>query len=359
MKDFAWSAVFGTVNGFFSGMASDFRENYRSPLCQDGLSSIGEQTKAVTHAFKHLWHTGKSNLLKIKPALKAFLRAVYRLIRAVSNYMLTCEATRPLVIFSTIMLGAFALNLLLMSASGFMPLAILLKIVGMVVGLYFASGFFIQTVKSLYKRIRDWKRGKCDKKCKRKLIEHAFEMIGCAIEVLLLGGVTEILKFSRSSKAAKGMRKLKIELHPAFVDDLKILANAAKSAKQGLGVKISSLNFKTRFTKKQSAWNKYKAKKMQAKKKPLSYKTWEEKYDNLVKARNMKAHYKYNPMDKKYNNYRKISRSGKGKNKKTLLTRQQWDAKMLNLKHLRHQDAIEKTLQFESASSSFQEWQSR
>ena len=42
MKDFAWSAVFGTVNGFFSGMASDFRENYRSPLCQDGLSSVGE-----------------------------------------------------------------------------------------------------------------------------------------------------------------------------------------------------------------------------------------------------------------------------------------------------------------------------
>ena len=132
------------------------------------------------------------------------------------------------------MLGAFALNLLLMSASGFMPLAILLKIVGMVVGLYFASGFFIQTVKSLYKRIRDWKHGKCDKKCKSKLVEHAFEMIGCAIEVVLLGGVAEILKFSRSSKAAKGMRKLKIELHPAFVDDLKILANAAKSAKQGL-----------------------------------------------------------------------------------------------------------------------------
>ena len=66
----------------------------------------------------------------------------------------------------------------------------------------------------------------------------------------------------------------------------------------------------------------------------------------------MKAHYKYNPMDKKYNNYRKNFRSGRGKNKKTLLTRQQWDAKMLNLKHLRHQDAIEKTLTFESASSS-------
>ena len=45
---------------------------------------------------------------------------------------------------------------------------------------------------------------------------------------------------------------------------------------------------------------------MQAKKKLLSYEMWERKYDNLVKARNMKAHYKYNPMDKKYNNYRRI-----------------------------------------------------
>ena len=80
---------------------------------------------------------------------------------------------------------------------------------------------------------------------------------------------------------------------------------------------------------------------MQAKKKPLSYEMWERKYDNLVKARNMKAHYKYNPMDKKYNNYRKNFRSGKGKNKKTLLTRRLWDAKMLNLKHFRLQDAIE------------------
>ena len=64
MKDYAWSAVFGLINGFFSGMASDFRENYKSPLCQDGLKHIGKETKKITHAFKRLWHTSKSEILK-------------------------------------------------------------------------------------------------------------------------------------------------------------------------------------------------------------------------------------------------------------------------------------------------------
>ena len=72
MKDFAWSAVFGTVNGFFSGMASDFRENYRSPLCQDGLSSVGEQTKAVTHAFKHLLAHGQNQFAEDQTFAESF-----------------------------------------------------------------------------------------------------------------------------------------------------------------------------------------------------------------------------------------------------------------------------------------------
>ena len=61
-----------------------------------------------------------------------------------------------------------------MSASGFMPLAILLKIVGMVVGLYFASGFFIQTVK-VYTSVFGIGNGKMRQNV--KAIEHAFEMI--------------------------------------------------------------------------------------------------------------------------------------------------------------------------------------
>ena len=86
------------------------------------------------------------------------------------NYLWTCEATKPLVIFGSILLGAFALNMLLMSFSALMPLTVVIKLVGMVAGLYFAGKFFIDTTKSLYGRIKELKAGKCDNECKKSLI---------------------------------------------------------------------------------------------------------------------------------------------------------------------------------------------
>eukprot|EP00943_MAST-04B_sp_MAST-4B-sp1_P003695 g3695.t1 len=342
LTDYAWSAVFGLINGFFSGMASDFRDNYKSPLCQDGLRSIGLETKAVTHAFKKLWHTAKAKSLKaivsktsrqiLKGSLKHFLRAIYKFIRAVSNYLWTCEATKPLVTFGFIISGAFALNLLLLSFSVLMPLTVVVKIVGMIAGLYFAAGFFLDTTKTLFGRIKKYRHGKCDAECKQGLIENVFELIGCAIEVVLLGGVTEIVKFSKSGAAAKGLKSLKIELHPTIADDLKVLANYARSGKNKIKVAINSLDFKTKFTKKQAAWQKYNAKKMQAGQKPLSKKKWEVHYDNLVEARKMKKHYTMNPMDHKYSKYLKSFKSGRGKNKKIPLSRNKWEIKMRNLK---------------------------
>jgi hypothetical protein len=342
VTDYAWSAVFGLINGFFSGMASDFRDNYKSPLCQDGLRSIGLETKAVTHAFKKLWHTAKAEALKaivsktsrhkVKGSLKHFLRAIYKFIRAVSNYLWTCEATRPLVTFGFIILGAFALNLLLMSFSVLMPLTVLIKIVGMIAGLYFAAGFFLDTTKTLFGRIKEYRHGKCGAECKQGLVENVFELIGCAMEVVLLGGVTEIVKFSKSGAAAKGLKRLKIELHPTMADDLKVLANYAKSGKNHVKVAINSLDFKTKFTKKQGAWEKYNAKKMQLGKKPLSKKKWEVHYDNLLEARKMKKHYTMNPMDHAYSKYLKSFKSGRGKNKKIPLSRNEWNIKMKNMK---------------------------
>jgi len=366
MKDYAWSAVFGLINGFFSGMASDFRENYKSPLCQDGLKHIGKETKTVTHAFKRLWHTSKSEILKsaisrtartkIKTALKKFFRAIYRFIKAIMNYLWTCEATKPLVIFGSILLGAFALNMLLMSFSALMPLTVVIKLVGMVAGLYFAGKFFIDTTKSLYGRIKELKAGKCDNACKKSLIEHVFELIGCAVEVLLLGGVTEIVEFSKTQAGIKGLKTLKIDWHPAMADDIKILANYARSGKNNVKVALGSLDFKTKFKKKASAWEKYKATKNQQNKKPLSYPDWEMKYNNLEKARKMKAHYKNNPMDKKFNAYIKNFKSGRGKNKKIPLTRKEWNMKMINLKHIKHQSKFKKSVEaskeFAAASGS-------
>ena len=76
----------------------------------------------------------------------------------------------------------------------------------------------------------------------------------------------------RSLVIGKGLKSLKIELHPTIADDLKVLANYARSGKNKIKVAINSLDFKTKFTKKQAAWQKYNAKKMQAGQKPLSKK---------------------------------------------------------------------------------------
>ena len=93
------------------------------------------------------------------------------------------------------------------------------------------------------------------------------------------------MKFSKTQAGIKGLKTLKIDWHPAMADDIKILANYARSGKNKVKVALGSLDFKTKFQKKPSAWEKYKATKNQQNKKPLSYPDWEMKYNNLEKAR--------------------------------------------------------------------------
>eukprot|EP00945_MAST-04E_sp_MAST-4E-sp1_P001743 g1743.t1 len=252
VKDAIGPALFGLVDGFFSGMAGQFKQAFEDPKCESGKSDVANELKNVVHRLKNMWFVMKSVHKKVWTsegrkavifAVKALLQSIVDLLKKGLKFLWDCPATKMLVV----MVGVIAVMLMLnvaMMAAGLVVIPLLIKYAGMIMGLYFSFNYMKGKVIRLYRAVKKIVAEDCDTTCKKGLVEDSFAMAGAILEIIVMSGLGEVVEF-KVDKAKPFFKRFGIGWHDTFKADMMTLANAAKRAKEGKGL-AAKLGFKSR-----------------------------------------------------------------------------------------------------------------
>ena len=88
-------------------------------------------------------------------------------------------------------------------------------------------------VVSLYHGTKKMIAKTCPGTCQKKMIEDSFGMVGAVTEIIVMSGLDKVLKI-KADKAKPFFKRYGLEFHPEFKNDMKILGDAAKKAKDGM-----------------------------------------------------------------------------------------------------------------------------
>ena len=249
----ALSAVIGFTDGFTGGMVNDFRASWKSdPECAElkedfssGLKDIVRQFKAVLHVMSN---KVKSVLIS-RDARQAILRKVKHLLKSVINFLgevvpglWNCPATRQIVIVLTVIAGAVAANLAFL-AMGWAIVPIIIKWVGAIVGLIFSFAYLKKAIQSLYHNIKLAVRKQCPLKCKELITEKSFAILGCVSEILLMGGIGEVISFAKKNpaKIASQSKGGMFQWNEKMLHDIRVVKSYSEKAKHGMKASKKSL----------------------------------------------------------------------------------------------------------------------
>ena len=242
------AALFGFVDGFLSGMASEFRDAFEDSKCHGG--NVHQKLKHVIHKLKHMWSHMKKVHKKVLTsegrkaiihAVKEFIVSLVELLKEGLKYMWQCPATKMLVLMVGMMAVILIMNIAII-ATGFVVIPLIVKYVGMIMGLYFSFKYMKDKVVSLYQGTKKMIAKKCHGTCKKKMIEDSFGMVGAITEIVVLSGLDKVLKI-KVDKAKPFFKRFGIKFHAEFTYDMRVLGNAAKRCKKGL---VAKFKFKSK-----------------------------------------------------------------------------------------------------------------
>eukprot|EP00943_MAST-04B_sp_MAST-4B-sp1_P001329 g1329.t1 len=248
VKGVGVSVLFGFVDGFLGGMATDIKEGWKDGACQD-RSEIGSRFKYVLRKAKHFWHAIKSIHKKVWTsagrrhlinAVKALLKALAVALKSVWKFATTCPATKMIGLILGIIVVMVLLNMAFIAA-GYVVIPLLIKLVGGLIGLYGSFDYMKDTVIDIYRAVRILMAGKCTTSCKKTLIEKSSAMVGAIVEVILLGGLGDFAKVSKTPAATGLFKRYKIKPSDSFISDMKTLKKSATNAKKGVKTSIKKL----------------------------------------------------------------------------------------------------------------------
>eukprot|EP00945_MAST-04E_sp_MAST-4E-sp1_P004854 g4854.t1 len=251
VKDAIGPALFGLVDGFFSGMAGQFKEAFEDPKCQSGKSDVANELKNVVHRLKKMWFAMKSAHKKVWTsegrravisAVKAMLQSIVDLLKKGLKFLWDCPATKMLVVMVGVIAVVLLLNLAMMAA-GLVVIPLIIKYAGMIMGLYFSFNYMKGKVIRLYRAEKQIMAKRCDTTCKKGVVEDSFGMVGAILEIIVMSGLDKVIEF-RVDKAKPFFKRFGIGWHDTFKADMRTLANAAKRAKEGKGL-AAKLGFKS------------------------------------------------------------------------------------------------------------------
>merc|ERR1712072_1168849 len=251
VKDVGASVLFGFVDGFLGGMATDLKEGWKDGKCQD-RSEISAKFKNILRKAKHFWYSIKSVHKKVWTsagrkhlinALKGLLTALVEALKATWKFAMACPATKMIGVVLLVIIGMVLLNMAFVAA-GWVVLPLLVKLVGGLVGLYFSFDYMKDTVIEIYKEMKKISSGKCTTSCKKRLIEKSSAMIGAITKVILLGGLGDFGKVSKNPASKSLFKKYKVEMSPSLIDDINVISKSAKNAKDGAKTSIKGIGGK-------------------------------------------------------------------------------------------------------------------
>ena len=255
------AALFGLFDGIFSGFLRDFRDGIKEKKCQDGMGEVKEEFENVARktgelfrsmkklfdSEEHSWYrVDKWGILsesKRKEAATAFTSLLTNLIvlmKAAIVFLGTCPATLPLLMICGVIGVALVVNkLIIFSAMTILPLIV--KVVGMLMEVIFGIPYAIDIVKKCYKAIKNIIKGQCEKKCKINLIESFFQIAGFVFNIIVMSGLTKIVKIKGLGAVIKGkpggLKNLKLVWHHDMAADLAKLNKKLANTKAGKAVK--------------------------------------------------------------------------------------------------------------------------
>jgi hypothetical protein len=233
------AALFGFVDGFLSGMASELRTAFEDPKCDGG--NVHTKLKHVIHKFKHMWSHMKKVHKKVWTSegrkhiihsVKEFIKSLVDLLKEGMKYMWQCPGTKMLVVMVGMIAAMLIMNMVFM-ALGYVVIPIIIKYAGMIMGLYFSFQYMKNKVVSLYQGTKKMIADDCDDTCQKKMIEDSFGMVGAVTEIIVMSGLDKVLKI-KADKAKPFFKRYGLEFHPEFKSDMKILGDAAMNAKDGI-----------------------------------------------------------------------------------------------------------------------------
>ena len=192
-------ATFGFFDGMFSGMLGILREEFNDQTCETG--DVAVEMDGVLDRLKHLWgivktlhksvwtETGRKSIVT---AVRGLFHSLMAVVKQMMEYLKTCQGAQTLLKLSGFVLAAMVFNVIFMLA-GWVIIPMIIKIVGGIVGLYYSMDFLKDKINSLVKSVKQMKQKKCDSDCKGQVVEDVFGVVGVFTDVILLGGVKDLL----------------------------------------------------------------------------------------------------------------------------------------------------------------------
>ena len=252
----AFSAVWGYIDGFLGGMLTEFKEPWATDkACLALKTDFSQGMKNIVKSFRYMLRTIGSNAKYVftsKTARKKMLGSLKGVLSAFTGFvgdivpgLWHCPATRTLVITFGVIAAAIAANVAFIAA-GWVIVPLIIKWVGAIVGLFFSFKYLKASIKTLVRNIGFATRGTCKKECKEMIVEKGFAILGCLTEVILMGGIGEVLSFGMknpSKVAAKG-GKFQVKFNKEMVHDIRVVKDVAKNAKHGVKSTMSKLSKK-------------------------------------------------------------------------------------------------------------------
>ena len=215
-------------------MASEFRDAFENKKCHGG-NVHKKKLKHVIHKLKHMWSHMKKVHKKVWTsegrkaiihAVKAFIVSLVELLKEGLKHMWQCPATKMLVIMVGMIAVMLIMNIAFMAA-GFVVIPLIVKYVGMIMGLYFSFKYMKDKVVSLYQGTKknDRQENVIVVDARRKMIEDSFGMVGAITEIVVLSGLDKVLPKSKVDKAKPLFKRFGIGFHSEFKSDMRVLGN--------------------------------------------------------------------------------------------------------------------------------------
>eukprot|EP00945_MAST-04E_sp_MAST-4E-sp1_P003378 g3378.t1 len=251
IKDAIGSALFGFVDGFLSGMAGEIKQAFKDPKCQSGKSEVSHELKNVVHSLKNMWFAmkkvhkkvwTKEGRMHLINSIRLMLRSIILLLKKGLKYLWECPGTKILVVLVGVISVVLLLNVVMLKA-GFVVFPLIIKYVGMIMGLYFSFGYMKRKVIRMSNAVKQIRANKCHTTCKKGVVEDSFAMVGAIVEIIVMSGLGEVMKF-KVDKAKPLFKWFGIRWHDTFKADIQTLGKAAKRAKEGKGL-AAKLGFKS------------------------------------------------------------------------------------------------------------------
>ena len=192
-------ATFGFFDGMFSGILGILREEFDDQTCETG--DVAVEMDGVLDRLKHLWgivktlhksvwtETGRKSIVT---AVRGLFHSLMAVVKQMMEYLKTCQGAQTLLKLSGFVLAAMVFNVIFMLA-GWVIIPMIIKIVGGIVGLYYSMDFLKDKINSLVKSVKQMKQKKCDSDCKGQVVEDVFGVVGVFTDVILLGGLKDLL----------------------------------------------------------------------------------------------------------------------------------------------------------------------